>query len=425
MYKSALLIALSLLCAMGQAQGKPSDPRPADFNPSFDSAIQSWHEEDYASAFRQFKALAEHGSATSEYYLGLQYHRGWGVAKDDAQAAIWLRKAAQQRNALAQNELGSMYRYGWGVPADADKARAWYRKAAEQGLAAAQNNLADMLGTFVSSRHEDAGIVWLRRAAAQGDPIYQLKLGKRYGVSGASREQLVKSAFWLRKAAIQGLGPAEDSLGAYYLYGIGVRKNALLARIWLQRGYAHGSGQAAYTLGSMYEGGTDDVAKDQASALIWYCRAAQMGYGGATNAITRLRDLGDAGRSCIMNAATAGNAWAQYILGDVYAYSGDSTDAVVWYRKSATQGEEFALLALAHFYAAGKGVPRDLVIARTLAYLSEVSGGPAYSFFAELDRQLTPAQRTEAAEWADAWKPGTPLPENSETWKAVQKTQAK
>ena len=72
------------------------------------------------------------------------YASGRGVAKDDAQAVAWYRKAADQGLALAQINLGVMYANGRGVAKDDDEAVAWCRKAADQGLALAQNNLGGM-----------------------------------------------------------------------------------------------------------------------------------------------------------------------------------------------------------------------------------------------------------------------------------------
>ena len=69
------------------------------------------------------------------------YYNGDGVAKDDAKAAEWYRKAAEQGNAFAQYKLGDMYDKGEGVAKDAAKAKEWWQKAADQGNDAAQESL--------------------------------------------------------------------------------------------------------------------------------------------------------------------------------------------------------------------------------------------------------------------------------------------
>ena len=73
--------------------------------------------------------------AIAQSNLGNDVLNGRGVAKDDAQAVAWYRKAADQGNAPAQNDLGVMYEKGRGVAKD-EPGRDWYRKAADQGGAA-------------------------------------------------------------------------------------------------------------------------------------------------------------------------------------------------------------------------------------------------------------------------------------------------
>ncbi len=45
---------------------------------------------DYATAFSLFKPLAEHGTASAPYNLGLMYGKRQGVAQDYMPAAKWL-----------------------------------------------------------------------------------------------------------------------------------------------------------------------------------------------------------------------------------------------------------------------------------------------------------------------------------------------
>ena len=63
------------------------------------------------------------------------YDNGQGVAKDDAEAVKWYRKAAEQNDAWAQFNLGYCYANGQGVAKDKVEAVKWYRKAAEQNYA--------------------------------------------------------------------------------------------------------------------------------------------------------------------------------------------------------------------------------------------------------------------------------------------------
>ena len=70
------------------------------------------------------------------------YAKGDGVPKDNAQALIWLRKAADTGHDVALFNLGLTY--ATGVPPDFVQASVWYRKAADKGNVAAQINLGSM-----------------------------------------------------------------------------------------------------------------------------------------------------------------------------------------------------------------------------------------------------------------------------------------
>ena len=57
------------------------------------------------------------------------YDQGRGVPQDDAEAGIWLRKAAEQGHANAQFSLGMRCANGRSVQQDDAEAVTWFRKA--------------------------------------------------------------------------------------------------------------------------------------------------------------------------------------------------------------------------------------------------------------------------------------------------------
>ena len=81
----------------------------------------------------EVKAKAEAGDANSQLELGLRYHNGEGVAKDQVEAVKWYRKAAEQNLAIAQFSLGVCYDKGEGVAKDYVEAYKWRLLAARQG----------------------------------------------------------------------------------------------------------------------------------------------------------------------------------------------------------------------------------------------------------------------------------------------------
>ena len=70
----------------------------------FGSGTQSPEEK-----FAEVKQKAESGSSKDQLSLGRMYHNGVGVAKDDAKAEEWWKKAAAQGNEMAKEALKNLH----------------------------------------------------------------------------------------------------------------------------------------------------------------------------------------------------------------------------------------------------------------------------------------------------------------------------
>src|SRR5437016_4270282 len=119
----------------------------------------------------EIRAGADKGDAKAQYELGRAFFSGTlGVAKDEAEAVKWFRKAAEQNVTDAQFSLGVCYANGRGVTKDDAEAVKWFRKAAEQNLADAQYNLGVCYdsGEGVVKDEVEAYKWWLL-AAGQGN----------------------------------------------------------------------------------------------------------------------------------------------------------------------------------------------------------------------------------------------------------------
>jgi len=157
------------------------------------------------------RVKAEQGYAPAQYYLGLSYALGQGVAQDYKEAAKWTRLAAEQGHAYAQHELGLMYRKGEGVVQDDKQAIKWYRLAAEQGHAIAQYNLGVVYyqGNGVTQDYEQA-VKWTRLAAEQGYADAQYNLGVMYQYGEGVAQDYKEAVKWTRLAAEQGHAEARE-----------------------------------------------------------------------------------------------------------------------------------------------------------------------------------------------------------------------
>ena len=92
-----------------------------------------------------FRKNADLGYAEAQFYLGLRYYEGRGIAQDYTEAVRWYKKAADQGHAVAQNNLGFCYEYGRGVEKDYAQAAYWYVKAIENGQERAREDLIVLL----------------------------------------------------------------------------------------------------------------------------------------------------------------------------------------------------------------------------------------------------------------------------------------
>ena len=81
----------------------------------FQKGVEAYNKEDYATALREWKPLAESGKAAAQRYLGLLYAQGLGVTQDNSQAFTWFSRAAEQGDAAAQHNVGVMYQAGLSV----------------------------------------------------------------------------------------------------------------------------------------------------------------------------------------------------------------------------------------------------------------------------------------------------------------------
>jgi hypothetical protein len=76
----------------------------------FQAGLEAFERDDYATALKELRPLAEQGNAEAQVLLGRMYVLGWDVFRDYDEAAKWYRLAAEQGHTGAQLWLGNMYR---------------------------------------------------------------------------------------------------------------------------------------------------------------------------------------------------------------------------------------------------------------------------------------------------------------------------
>jgi len=316
---SAGLIAALTLFAM------PAQAQFGLFKSALVKGDEAYEREDFEAALKHYTKAAKKDDAEAQFKLGRLYDRGEGTEADPAEALIWYTRAAEQGLDMAQTNLGVLYDTGRGTEENNVAAARWFREAARQGNPVAQYNLALMLhqGDGIPQNKPQAAALY-GRAAEQGVPLAFLphaellsELG-RYDLAYASYQRAedagsVEAAYrkgvllhkglgvaadpaaalaQYQKAADAGLPLAQQQLGVMTTIGdptLGLVSDPETGIALLERAGEQGFAPALMELAYLYDGALvidnqEVVAKDQARALSYLVKAAQVGNALAQNA---------------------------------------------------------------------------------------------------------------------------------------------
>jgi TPR repeat protein len=160
-------------------------------------------EDDRVRIYKGFELAAASGDPVAAYNCAVCRSRGVGVARDDREVALWLRKAAD-RVPNAQFWYGCVLvgDEAWTTisPKGADGSR-----AAEVGMADAQVALGEMMLTGTGGACDPLGALALfEKAAANGDPAAMFATGVVYEGVHSVPANHAAAQHWLSAAAEHG-----------------------------------------------------------------------------------------------------------------------------------------------------------------------------------------------------------------------------
>ena len=98
---------------------------------TFSDAHADYQAQNYGSAFKKFKVLAEQNDAQAQGLLAYMYLNGEGTAKNGREAVKWYKKSAAGDFYFAHINLGNLYASGDFVPQSLMKASFHYKKCAD------------------------------------------------------------------------------------------------------------------------------------------------------------------------------------------------------------------------------------------------------------------------------------------------------
>ena len=194
---------------------------------------------------KDWQALAEQGDANAQVWLA----RHLLQTNELKEAVVWLGKAADKGNVEAQALLGLAYLTGRAITRSPENALKWLHLAAEKAYPKAEGLLGLAYVTAAEVRNEEEGQRWVRKAAADGDPLGQTLLGEFlvFGRAGVEKNE-AEGIVWVRKAAEQGDARAQYMLAGLLANGVGTEKDFTQSRFWLELAAAQGYDAARKTL---------------------------------------------------------------------------------------------------------------------------------------------------------------------------------
>lgn len=148
-----------LFCAICLALLSPS---PASAQ-SADDYLKQAKKAEYESKeqFDLYMKAAELGNAEAQYWVGLRYDIGSGVAEDNYEAFKWYKKSADQGYAEGIYRVGEAYMFGIGVQKDYKMAEKYYLSAAYKGYGEAYFKLGLLYKTDLENKNE--AIYWYKK----------------------------------------------------------------------------------------------------------------------------------------------------------------------------------------------------------------------------------------------------------------------
>ncbi|MEN0046319.1 MAG: tetratricopeptide repeat protein [Bacteroidota bacterium] len=206
---------------------------------------------DHIKALYWYEKAASQGNEAAIYTLGLFYHQGEIVPRDNEKAFLYLQSIEESSNIWKLYEiLGEMYYKGIGTSEQRDKGLMLWEKAAVMGS---------------------------KKAAFQVAEVY-------YGA-----EDIKKAIKYYRLAGSTKYSVAYFKMGEIYAEGKGVPMSKITAAKWYTEATDRGHIEASYALGLLYENcsaGTKYCSKYESKKLISYaCRE------GLPEACTKLKEM--------------------------------------------------------------------------------------------------------------------------------------
>jgi hypothetical protein len=203
------------------------------------------------------------------------------------------------------------------------------------------------------------------KLAKAGDDVARIAVAEAYEQGRGTRPDLAEAARWYREAALANNLEAQFRLAKLVAVGAdGLRQDLPTATKLLELAAGKGHAGAQYEYARSVEAGRG-LARDHATALAWFQKSAEQGYGPAENALGMIYLFPESGKpnaakavEYLVKGAEHGDAWAMNNLGALYEQGWgtpiDLIKAKAFYAQAATKGNSAALTNLKRLETLGQ-----------------------------------------------------------------------
>ena len=293
-------------------------------------------------AMRYFLQSAEKG-----YLPSIQLIAKYSLLRDKnpEQAIRWFKQAASMGDVEAQMFLASAYLYGVGVKKNVDTATHYFIDAAKSGNPIAQFALAESFIDSRNSANNKLGLIWLNKAANNGNPKAIERLGRLYIEGKLVEKDKENGIELLNKAASLNYAPAMVALGDLAL----ADNQSEQAVKWYNQAINQHDLPAYLHLAHAYLQDKSPIY-DAKSGFLWTLKAAQEGL---PEAKSELANLYQKGIGVAADAALA-KQWADQAALDAKKKVQVSpiAQAALWLSNGATDNLEKTAYQLSGIFSA-------------------------------------------------------------------------
>jgi TPR repeat protein len=303
-------------------------------------------------------------------------------SKDYARALQECQVEANNGDKDCQSQLGRIYKNGFGVPANQQTAIIWLKKAAAQGQMYAEENLGDSYrrGLGVSMDYQEA-LRLFRISAEKGNPWAFNSLGNMYRFGLGVEKNLKEAVNFFRLAADKGNPAGQANLADIYRLGELGEVNGDEAFQWASKSAKQNYALGLNMLGLLYRDGIG-VRQDTEKAIQAFQESIKLSP--PNNAFCNLasiyyrgfgvpRNLEEAAKYAEIgtqrNESNCMNILANILVINSPQVKKDPIRAFELAKRSLELGNKNALNTLGYMYRDGLGVDVDFQMA--LKYLNQ------------------------------------------------------